>query len=161
MDFDKLKATIQASVGYDSQGHWCTVKPLNTEGLHGFVYVIHNQKDDRYYIGKKNFLHGGKKSYKRGGKRIPNYKHGTETDWKEYCGSSRDLQRDLEKHGEENFSFTILYTYETRGGLSYGEANLQHKLDVLVERHIDGTPRYYNQNIAAIKYIPREMGTAA
>ena len=55
MDFDKLKATIQASVGYDSQGHWCTVKPLNTEGLHGFVYVIHNQKDDRYYIGKKNF----------------------------------------------------------------------------------------------------------
>ena len=64
----------------------------------------------------------------------------------------------MAKHGKENFLFTVLRLYETRGGLSYGEANLQHKLDVLTMKGDNDEAKFYNGNIAAIKYIPKEIG---
>jgi hypothetical protein len=47
---------------------------------------------------------------------------------------------------------------ETRGGLTYYEANAQHKLDALTSR-LDGVEdrEYYNANIMGIKFIPKEV----
>jgi len=158
MEFSTLLDTIKSYKLHDGQGHWKTNEPLILKGLHGFVYLIHNVENDRYYVGKKNFLHGGKKNYTRKGVKTPNYRYGTETNWKNYTGSSADLNADIFKYGKEKFSFTIVRIYETRGGLSYGEANIQHKLDVLTMRDSNYKPKFYNGNIAGIKYIPKEFG---
>ena len=146
--YTDLKDLIKVGSNHEDQGHWISNNPIITLGLHGFVYAIHNSVDDRYYVGKKNFLHGGKKNYKRKGVKVPNYKYGTETNWKTYTGSSAELNLDIAKHGKDNFSFLVLRLYQTRGGLSYGEANLQHKLGVLTMKCNDDKAKFYNGNIA-------------
>ena len=156
--YTDLKGLIKVGSNHEDQGHWISNNPIIPVGLHGFVYAIHNSVDDRYYVGKKNFLHGGKKNYKRKGVKVPNYRYGTETNWKTYTGSSAELNLDIAKHGNENFNFLVLRLYQTRGGLSYGEANFQHKLDVLTMRCNKGKLKFYNGNIAGIKYIPKETG---
>jgi len=161
MEFNALLDVIKSYKLHEGQGHWETNEPLDIKGLHGFVYLIHNVEDDRYYVGKKNFLHGGKKNYTRKGVKTPNYRHGTETNWKSYTGSSSELNADILKHSKDNFSFKVLKVYATRGGLSYGEANIQHKLDVLTMRDSNDKPKFYNGNIAGIKYIPKEFGRSA
>lgn len=161
MIIPSLKALNEVTKTYqqhEGQGHWRTQEPLIIKGLHGFVYIIHNSVDDKYYVGKKIFVHGGKKKYIRKGTKVPNYKHGTETNWKTYTGSSSELNSDIVKHGIALFSFTIIRVYSTRGGLSYGEANIQHKLDVLTMRDSNDKAKFYNGNIAGIKYIPKETG---
>jgi hypothetical protein len=160
-EFIALLDNIKPYKLYEDQGHWRTSEPLDTSGLFGFVYLIHNVVDDRYYVGKKNLLHGGKKYYTRKGVKTRNYKHGTDTNWKTYTGSSAELNLDIAKHGMESFMFSIIKLYTTRGGLSYGEANLQHKYDVLTLRDSNDKPKFYNGNIAGIKYIPKEFGRSA
>jgi len=157
-EFITLLDTIKSYKQHDNQGHWSTQEPVDIDGLHGFVYLIHNVVDDRYYVGKKNFLHGGKKNYTRKGVKTPNYRYGTETNWKTYTGSSAELNVDIAKHSKESFVFSIVRLYTTRGGLSYGEANMQHKFDVLTMRDSNDKPKFYNGNIAGIKYIPKEFG---
>jgi len=161
MELKLLLDRIQPYTEHDNQGHWKTHEPITIVGLHGFVYLIHNILDDKYYVGKKNFLHGGKKNYVRKGVKTPNYRYGTETNWKTYTGSSAELNLDLANHGKDKFSFTMIRLYATRGGLSYGEANIQHKLDVLTMRDSNDKPKFYNGNIAGIKYIPKEFGRSA
>jgi len=161
MEFEPLLDKIKDYTQHPEQGHWRTTGPVDILGLHGFVYLIHNVLEDRYYVGKKNFLHGGRKNYVRKGVKTPNYRHGTETNWKTYTGSSAELNLALAKHGMDHFSFTIIMLYATRGGLSYGEANIQHKLDVLTARDSNGGSKFYNGNIAGIKYIPKEFGRSA
>jgi hypothetical protein len=152
-EFIALLDNIKPYKLYEDQGHWRTSEPLDTSGLFGFVYLIHNVVDDRYYVGKKY--------YTRKGVKTRNYKHGTDTNWKTYTGSSAELNLDIAKHGMESFMFSIIKLYTTRGGLSYGEANLQHKYDVLTLRDSNDKPKFYNGNIAGIKYIPKEFGRSA
>ena len=52
------------------------------------------------------------------------------------------------------FEFTILFECDTLGHLSYSEANLQHKRDVLTARLPGGEMAYYNRAIMGIKFIP-------
>jgi len=158
MEYKELKKLIKLGSKHEGQGHWISTNPVNPVGLHGFVYVICNTIDDKYYVGKKNFLHGGKKNYKRKGIKVPNYKYGTETNWKDYTGSSADLNLDIAKNNKDDFIFLMLRLYPTRGGLSYGEANLQHKLDVLTLRCKKDKLKFYNGAIAGIKFIPKETG---
>jgi hypothetical protein len=161
MEFNNLTELIKTYQQHENQGHWQTQNPLDLSGLHGFVYLIHNTVDDKYYVGKKNFLHGGKKNYIRKGVKTPNYRHGTETNWKTYTGSSAELNLDISKHEITKFSFTIVKVFSSRGGLSYGEANIQHKLDVLTMRDSNDKAKFYNGNIAGIKFIPKETGRSA
>lgn len=158
MEYKDLKVLIDSGSNHKDQGHWISNNPIIPVGLHGFVYAIHNVLDDKYYVGKKNFLHGGKKNYKRKGVKVPNYKYGTETNWKTYTGSSAELNLDIARNGIDNFLFLVLRLYQTRGGLSYGEANLQHKLDVLTMKDDNNKAKFYNGNIAGIKFIPKETG---
>lgn len=97
----------------------------------GFVYVIHNPSTNRYYIGQKLFWSIKKLPPLKG---KVNKRHvRTETDWKEYWGSSEHLHRDLDKLGKAQFTRTILEVASTKGELNYLEAKLQFEYDVLLD----------------------------
>lgn len=103
----------------------------------GFVYIIENLITQRKYIGKKTFTTYRTKMI--GGKRK---KVTTESDWKTYYGSNDELCRDVEEHGDENFSRTILRLCKTKGEVSYYEAFYQFERNCLI------SDDYYNSWIA-------------
>lgn len=118
--------------------------PDNIDEYAGFVYKIVNLITGQEYIGKKIF-------WQERRKRIPGRKNRrliiTESDWKTYESSSQQLVDDINKYGKHNFRFIILECLRTRGQMSYLEAELQFKYDVLNNRMPDGKYKYYNKNI--------------
>ena len=101
----------------------------------GFVYLITNQITGEKYIGRKYFssIRKKKKSDKR--------RTRSESDWKEYYGSSEDLKKQIEVHGKNNFRREILSLHLTKGDVNYAEVREQFMRDVLEK---DG---YINDNI--------------
>jgi hypothetical protein len=126
-------------------GHWSYRHQMNPEKYFGFVYLITCTTNGMSYIGKKQFYHYKKR------KRVK------ETDWKIYTSSSKDLNADIKKLGKGAFTFKVVKQYRSRGHLVYGEANLQHKKDVLTQRLKDKTRAWYNKQIGAIRYVPTEI----
>jgi hypothetical protein len=100
------------------------------------VYCITNTKTGRQYIGKKLFFSMRAKIIKGKRKRVKK-----ESDWKEYYGSSEDLQQDVELLGTEIFLREILYLCKSKGECSYKEAREQFDRKVLESND------YYNQFI--------------
>jgi len=125
-------------------GHWEYSGKIDVDSSFGFVYLITNTITGKRYLGKKQFH-----SYKKK-KRV------SETKWREYTGSSTELNDDIRNMGKNNFKFQILQVYKTRGGLVYGEANIQHKLNTLTETDKNGDRLWYNKQIGSIKFIPKE-----
>jgi len=129
-------------------GHWTFPSKLNPEKWFGFIYCIENKITNQFYIGKKQFWRGGKKKSRTYGKEMP---------WKNYTGSSTVLNKEINKHGKNNFDFDIIDLYKTKGGLYYAEAYLQMLSDSMTEYLSDkSTPRFYNRQIAAIRFVPKE-----
>ncbi|QBP33112.1 GIY-YIG homing endonuclease [Shigella phage Silverhawkium] len=135
-------------------GHWVSLcGEIDPAKLFGFVYLVYCKKTGQYYIGKKQFNSITKKKVAGKTRRKVVTK---ESDWMVYQTSSEYIKKDIEAFGEKEFDFYIIQTYYTRGGLVYGEANLQHKFDVMTKR-IDSKLRlFYNANIAAIKFLTKE-----
>ena len=79
------------------------------------------------------------------------------SDWETYKSSSKWVAEAIEKYGEENFKFEVLFECTTKAWWTYAEINIQHKLDVLVARLADGTPEYYNKAIGAVKFVPPDL----
>ena len=136
-------------------GHWSWGNPqpssLNLNEWFGFVYCIENLVTKQFYIGKKQLFHGGKKKSKT---------YGKEMAWKSYVGSSTSLKKDIKKYGKSKFNFEIVDLYKTKGGLYYAEAYLQMLSDCMTEYLLDHkTPRFYNRQIAAIRFVPNECPT--
>lgn len=127
-----------------SKHHWIGRKP--NVSAYGFVYLITNLKTGRMYVGRK-FYHSYKKK-----------KRHKESDWATYTSSSKALNEDIKKLGKKYFEFKILKNYKTRGGVVYGEANKQHKMDVLTKLNPKNKKErlFYNAQIGAIRYIPKE-----
>ena len=126
-----------------SNGHWLYKKKLNPEDFFGFVYEIICYETGKKYIGKKQYY-----SYRKT-KKIK------EKNWREYTGSSKDLNADIRKYGKESCTFQVLKEYKTKGWLSYAECNWQHKLDVLTAVMTGTNERaYYNKSILAVRFIP-------
>lgn len=99
----------------------------------GFVYCIYNLLDGRKYIGKKLFFGTRTKTIK--GKKK---KQKVESDWRNYWGSSEELQADIAKLGESNFKREILHLCKTKGVLNYIELREQ------IDRRVMETELYYN-----------------
>ena len=102
----------------------------------GFVYLITNTTNNMKYIGKKLAKFKttkpplkGRKNKRRGHK---------ESDWRTYWGSSDHLNADVLTLGQDSFTREILEYCETRGVMSYIEAELQFKHNVLL------SDEYYN-----------------
>ena len=94
----------------------------------GFVYLITNLTNGRKYIGKKNFFFSKTRTVKGKRKRTK-----VESDWKDYYGSNKELQADVERLGEDLFERKILKLCKSKGEFGYYEAKYQFENNVLEE----------------------------
>lgn len=114
------------------------------ENAYGFLYIITytgKSTDEiskgRFYIGKKCLEFSKKKKLTIKEKQLPENKRKrfkidvTESDWKDYYGSSKNLIADIEKFGVKNFKREILQFCEDKINLTYAETKEQILRDVL------------------------------
>ena len=105
----------------------------------GFVYEITDLDNGKKYIGKKWFWSTRKRPPLKGKVRKRIIK--TESDWKNYFGSSDEVKALVEGSGKERFKREILVLCKTKGECTYYEAKLQFERDVLLR------DEYYNEFI--------------
>ena len=112
----------------------------------GFVYIITNKATNRMYIGKK-LAKFSKTTYKtvklkNGTKKKKKIRSKIDSDWREYYGSSDELNKDVLKLGKENFHREILFFCKSKAECSYIEAREQFSRKVLESE------QYYNGQIS-------------
>jgi hypothetical protein len=111
----------------------------------GFVYLITNNISGRKYIGKKlaKFSKTSVKTVKlkNGTKKKKKIRSKVDSDWREYYGSSDELNKDVALHGTENFTREILFYCKSKAECSYIEAREQ-----FTRRVLESTD-YYNGHI--------------
>jgi len=115
------------------------------DGQFGFVYRITNLQSGKQYIGRKYFV---QKRKPRNSRR----KRTSESNWKTYYGSSKELTEDRKLLGSEYFKREILSTHGTAGQVNFEETRQLFLNNVLTERLTDNTPAYYNSNILGRYY---------
>ena len=99
----------------------------------GYVYEITNNINSRKYVGKKFFTRAGTKQIKGKKKKVR-----LSSGWLNYWSSSKELQEDVKKLGEENFTRRILYLCKSRSECSYRETKEIFTRDALLSEN------YYN-----------------
>jgi len=112
----------------------------------GFVYLITNKTNTRMYIGKK-LAKFSKTSYKtvtlkNGTKKKKKIRSKIDSDWRDYYGSSDELNKDVVKFGKDNFLREILFYCKSKAECSYIEAREQFSRKVLESE------QYYNGQIS-------------
>jgi hypothetical protein len=111
-------------------GHWLVESETVPEDPFGFVYLIENKSTGRKYIGKKQCKKAIKRKPLKGKTRCR--RDSIESDWKQYTGSSNELNSDIEKFGKESFTFKILEWCDSKFELGYKELKQQVLHDVLL-----------------------------
>ncbi len=124
------------------------------EDMIGFVYRITNVLTGKFYIGKKSLRHSRKTRISKTEKLATATRKTfkvviKESDWKTYCGSSKDLTADIKKQGGEHFKREIVELCYSKKSLSYCEMKHQVLNDVL-------TTNSYNGNILG-KFYPKDL----
>ena len=122
------------------------------EEYQGFVYQITELDTGKMYIGKKNFWKP--KTLPKNSKRSRRIRTRTESDWRTYFGSSKEVQLLVEEKGEDNYKREILRLCTTKGEMSYYEAKLQFEKDVLLR------DEYYNSFIGCkihSRHLPKNL----
>ena len=112
----------------------------NIDDHFGFVYCITNTLTGKRYIGRKYFFQLRKP--RGGGRRVK-----SESDWKKYYGSSRELTEDRKQYGNLVFKRDILSLHKSKGLTNFEETRQLFLNNVLTEAMSDGTPAFYNSNI--------------
>jgi hypothetical protein len=135
-----------------NNGHWEFPVDMSPASMQGFIYLIINKLTTRSYIGKKRYFSVTTLPPLKGKKR--KRKKWTEMKWREYTGSSVELNEDIDKLGKDKFTFLVLQECKTQAELTYSETNLQHTVNCLTDVLPDGTRKYYNKAIGAIKFLP-------
>jgi|TARA_B100000073_G_scaffold330288_1_gene318635 hypothetical protein len=111
----------------------------------GFVYRITNVENGRQYIGRKYFWQKRKPRATAGSTRRRRVT--SESDWKNYYGSSNELKADVAKLGKGSFTREIISLHTTPGRVNYEETRQLFINNVLTEALDSGDPAYYNSNV--------------
>ena len=106
----------------------------------GFVYCITNLCSGKRYIGRKYFYQHRKPRGKS--RRVK-----SESDWKRYYGSSKELADDVATQGKISFKRDIISLHKSKGLTNFEETRQLFLNNVLTEAMSDGTPAFYNSNI--------------
>ena len=105
--------------------------PDNIENYEGFIYLISNSENDRYYIGQKKFWSKKKLKPLKGKSRCRRKR--IESNWRDYYGSSGELLQDIKKYGKSAFIRRILLCCESKAVMNYMETLIQFKNHVLFD----------------------------
>ena len=145
-----METSTETPVGEgDYENPWTyqgtTFTSADIDKFFGFVYRITNLQTGKQYIGRKYFVQ--KRKY-RGSRR----KRTSESNWKAYYGSSKELNDDRKRLGSHSFTREILSTHATAGRVNYEETKQLFLNNVLQETLDDGSPKYYNSNILGRYY---------
>ena len=127
-------------------------RPFTSDDIgdyYGFVYCITNRNTGQKYIGRKYFTQ--KRKPRTGNKRRVT----SESDWKRYYGSSKELKQDIGENGRDSFRREIISLHRTLGKVNYEETRQLFLHGVLTESLEDGTPAYYNNNILG-RYMKKD-----
>ena len=140
-----MDTTTETCVGEgDYENPWTyqgsTFTSADINEFFGFVYRITNLQNGRKYIGRKYFV---QKRKPRGGGR----KRTSESDWKAYYGSSKELTADRKLLGSSCFKREIISLHRTKGQVNFEETKQLFLHNVLTETLDGKTPLYYNSNI--------------
>ncbi len=118
----------------------------------GYVYCITNLESGKKYIGRKYFTQRRKPRSGKGKRRVT-----SESNWKNYYGSSDELKADGKTLGKSNFKREIISLHKTLGKVNYEETKQLFLNNVLIEALDDGSPAYYNSNILG-RYMKKDYG---
>ena len=110
----------------------------------GFVYRITNLESGKQYIGRKYFTQTRKSGSSR-------RKRTSESNWKAYYGSSKELTEDRKLLGNNSFRREIISLHKTKGWVNYEETKQLFLNNVLEEDN------YYNSNILG-RYMRKDYG---
>lgn len=119
---------------YDN-GHWEFPQQLDFEHAFGFVYIIVDDMEPAFYIGKKNFRGNGKAN------------KGKQSNWRTYTSSSTIMNELLKQHERSSFRFIVLEQYYNRGSLPYAETWSQCVAEVPTNNHVT-----YNRFIDSVSW---------
>tara|TARA_B100001939_G_scaffold124221_1_gene107747 strand:+ start:870 stop:1676 length:807 start_codon:yes stop_codon:yes gene_type:complete len=128
--------------------HWVWYKSgkpfVPDEDKFGFVYIITNTKTTKAYVGCKQYYSMGKRK--------------TKHKWEMYTGSSKYLNKDIEKIGKKYFTFEVIAEYKNKRSLRYYEMYYQVKWNVLTAT-IEGSDEraYYNSYVGGKFFPPIEL----
>ena len=103
----------------------------------GMVYIITHTPTGKKYVGKKFFTKAKTRQVKGKKKRSR-----VASDWVTYWGSNKELQEEVKKNGEEQYTREILYLCKSRSELSYWESF------EIFSRHALMSESYWNQWIS-------------
>lgn len=92
------------------------------EGYVGFVYIITNKLNGKWYIGKKILKNKRRIKVKN---KIRRKVKIVDSDWRDYYGSGPLLLSEIEKFGRDNFHREILYFCKNKTEMNYFEAKEQ------------------------------------
>jgi hypothetical protein len=127
---------------------------------YGFIYKITNLETNKFYIGRKSFVHNKKKKLTKKeiaeqtgpGRRSSTKVEQVDSGWRKYWGSSKDLLADVKSLGEDKFEREILKFCPTKKQLTFYEIQYQISYSVLFTDT-------YNDNILG-KFFRKDFATA-
>ena len=116
------------------------------EGTFGFVYELVSKETGKRYIGKKQLYSYHTKVSKVFNEKTKRWNKvrevtSTESNWKDYFGSSAEVKDLIKQDGKSNFYRYILAIARSKKELTYLELAYQCKNDVLTD------PSYVNSNV--------------
>jgi hypothetical protein len=120
-------------------GHWISSKPLTPDHAAGFIYLIVNTKDNKFYIGKKFYRN-------RKGKRRGDFHR-----WEMYTSSSEAVNEDIKRLGKKLFKFYIIEEYTTLATLSWAEI-----WSLVTQKTPELNEMWYNRRIEKVGWAVKE-----